>query len=132
MSIQYQVRNNVLSHSRVCDYIIQGRRHGLPQGIPNQRVSIDNRAVRIDHTLLWNPAEALEHYRHAGGRITEPACFGIDPILDIAKTEIRERAFADMYPTFDPIFHALVNGNARPFREGLLFYCDVTFRLSHS
>ena len=74
----------------------------------------------------------MEHYRNDGGHITEPTQFGVDPVLDNEKIEIRDRAFADRYPSFDPIFHAIVNGNVRPFREGLLFYCDITFRLSHS
>lgn len=115
----------------LCDCIL-GRRHGLPQSIPNQRIHIDNRVARIDNRILWSPAEAVDHYRHTGGHITEPASFGIESILDNTKIAIRERAFTDLYPSFDQIFHALVNGNSRPFQEGLLFYCDITYRLSHS
>lgn len=86
--------------------------------------------MKTDNIRLWSPDEALENYRHAGGHITDPTNFGIDPIRESAKIRIRERAFVDVYPSFEPIFFTLVNGKTRLFREGLLFYCDVTFRVS--
>ena len=88
---------------------------------------------RIDQSLLWTPAEAVQRYRRCGGRITDPAGFGIDPLLgDTSKSEIRRQAFADRIPSFDVIFSSAVNGDGRPFREGLLFLCDITYRLSCS
>ena len=117
-----------------CMYALHaGRRQGLPQGVPNQRVFLDNRVKAISHLLLWNPAEAAEMYRQGGGHITDPASFGVDPLLDDnSKLLIRSQAFRVRFPSFEPIFHNLVNGDDRMFREGLKFYCDVTYRLSHS
>ena len=72
-------------------------------------------------------------YRRGGGRITDPAGFGVDPLLaDTAKSEIRRQSFADHVPSFAPIFSTLVNGDDRLFREGLIFLCDITYRLSCS
>ena len=99
----------------------------LSQGVPNQRISNDNCAVRIDHTLLWSLTEIKPW------RTTDvPEAIQLNQIA-LGMTSFQDRNMrksinlADLYPTFDPIFHALVN-----VREGLLFYCDVTFRLSHS
>ena len=114
-------------------FITEGRRHGLPEGVPNQRVFIDDRVKRIDQSLLWTPAEAVQRYRRNGGRITDPAEFGNDPLLgDASKLEIRRQAFADRVPSFEPIFSSVVNGDDRLFREGLIFLCDITYRLSCS
>ena len=83
--------------------------------------------------MLWSPAEALERYRQAGGRITDPTYFGTDPLMaDNSKLEMREQAFRARFPSFEPVFHTLVNGNGSMFQEGLLFLCDVTYRLSCS
>ena len=44
-------------------------------------------------------------YRRGGGRITDPAGFGVDPLLaDTAKSEICRQSFADRVPSFAPIF----------------------------
>ena len=111
---------------------IIGRRHGLPQGIPNQRANIDNHVRRVNQTLLWSPTEAVDLYRQSGGHLTEPAGFGVDPVLDHVKYDIRSRAFQERFPSFGPVFHTLVNGDDRLFREGLVYFCDITYRLSCS
>ena len=49
-----------------------------------------------DNIRLWSPSEALESYGRAGGRITEPTSFGVDPIQNNANLEIRQRAFLDL------------------------------------
>ena len=114
-------------------FCLQGRRHGLPQGVPNQRVFIDDRVKRIDQSLLWTPAEAVQMYRRSGGRITDPTGFGVDPLLtDTTKCGIRQQAFEERFPSFEPIFSSLVNGDDRLFRDGLIFLCDITYRLSCS
>ena len=99
--------------------IHSGRRHGLPQGVPNQRVLIDNRVKHVTQSLLWSPTQAANLYRQSGGNITDPAGFGIDPLLsDQHKSLIRSQAFKDKVPSFEPVFHTLVNGDNRLFREG--------------
>lgn len=82
--------------------------------------------------MLWSPTEAVDMYHQRGGHLTELTTFGVDPISDNVKIDIRARAFQERFPSFEPIFHALVNGNDRLFREGLIFFRDTTYRLSCS
>ena len=57
--------------------------------------------------------------------------FGEDPPEnDVEKLRIRGSLFGNKYPTFDPIFHNLVNGNVELFQTGLELFIDITYRLS--
>ena len=89
----------------------------------------DNRARSIPPSQLPTVDEAVRMYESSGGRLTDPAHFGTDP-LNGEKWEIRDRAFRERYPSFASIFHALVNGNNLPFKQALLFFIDITRRLS--
>ena len=72
-------------------------------------------------------------YRQEGGRISDETCFGEDPLqADNAKILIRAEAFGQRYPSFETIFHELVNSSSTLFKGGLTFYIDITYRLSVS
>jgi len=91
---------------------------------------MDNRARKIDLPLSIH---AVRMYEDNGGHITEESNCGTDPLAgDPEKSTIRERAFSEKYPSFEPVFHQIVNGNDRLFQAGLKFFIDVTFRLSVS
>jgi len=93
----------------------------------------DNRTRNIDIRNLPNPDQAVQMYRASGGHITDPESFGNDPIaLDADKKRIREQAFSEKYSSFTHIFNELVNGDAQHFKEALLYYTDITRRLSAS
>lgn len=77
--------------------------------------------------------QATEAYRNNSGTLTDPAPYGCDPLeQDADKQRIRIQAFHDRFPSFEVIFHNLVNGHGTVFKQALLFYMDVTYRLSHS
>ena len=63
-------------------------------------------------------------------RISDETGFGADPLQgDNAKASIRAQAFGERYPSYDVIFHELVNLNPMLFKNALIFYIDVTYRL---
>ena len=67
------------------------------------------------------------------GHITEESHFGQDPLVnDAEKCRIREMAFMERYPSFEHTFHNIVNGNDALFKEELLYFMDITYRLSAS
>lgn len=77
------------------------------------------------------PQQAADEYRSNGGRLTDPDHIIKDPLFnDAAKIEIRLHTFVKRYPSFDTIFHNLVNGNNVMFKDALKFFIDVTFRLA--
>lgn len=101
----------------------------MRRGIPNRLMNIDNRAKRIDTSLMPTTEEAVEQY---GGRISEPCTFGTDPLEsnNILK-DVRYEAFFSKF-SFQNLFCHVSNGCGESFSDALLFFIDITFRLSHS
>ena len=94
---------------------------------------MDNRTKKIPLYLLPQPQQASEAYRNMAGTLTDPAPFGMDPLeQDYSKKHLRMKAFCDRYPSFDTIFHELVNGSDDLFRQALLFFIEITKRMSLS
>lgn len=87
----------------------------------------NSRVQRITFNL---PAamEAVSMYHRDGGRVSS---FGEDPLQgDINKCATRQQAFTEFCPSFQPVFHALVNSDPSQFSGALKFYIDITYRLS--
>ena len=101
----------------------------MRRGVPNRLMADDNRAQHISPTLLPTADQAVLSYERSGGRLTDPSHFGNDP-LHGDRLDIRDRAFRQRFPSFASIFHALVNGDKVPFKQALLFFMDLTRRLS--
>ena len=60
-------------------------------------------------------------YHQEGGRILDESGFGEDPLQgDNAKTSVRAQAFNERYPSYDAIFHEVVNMNPTPFKNAIL------------
>ena len=86
----------------------------------------------IDPTLLPTSAQALFHYRQCGGQITESSNFGSDPLVLLPDKHLfRERAFKQQFPSFNIIYHQLISDHDKMFQDGLKYFIDLTFRLSH-
>lgn len=93
----------------------------------------DNRASPIPLSILPTPNQAVQAYRSNQGNLTDPEPFGSDPLsADDQKKQIRYDAFVQKYPDIPSIFHQVVNGNTSLFREALLSFVDITYRLTHS
>ena len=106
---------------------------GMGSHVSNEVMRRNNRTSRIDWRHLPTSAEAVRLYQEDGGRISDETHFGEDPISgDSTKFSIRMRAFTERFPSFDTIFENLVNGNPSLFENALLFYIDVSYRLSRS
>ena len=112
-------------------YNNSGRKHGMSRRVPDMAMMVDNRVKSIDVGILPTPEEAVQMYENAGGSITDPGCFGIDPLAQHPdKSRIRETSFSDRYPSISDIFHDVVNGNSARFKQALVFCIDITKRLS--
>ena len=104
----------------------------MPSHVPDVVMRRDNRVQSVVASLP-SPAEAILLYQGEGGRISDGASFGQDPLYgDVDKCTIRQQSFSASYPSFDPIFHQLVNSDASLFINGLKFFIDITYRLSRS
>ena len=92
----------------------------------------DNRAKKISSNLLPQTSEAVQMYTSAGGSLSEPARFGVDPLAaDFRKQQIRFRSFTDLY-SFENLFSQVSNGNSLLFKQALKYLIDITNRLSLS
>ncbi len=101
------------------------------RGIPNRRMMTDYRAAAIQPHLLPSTSQATQLFETNGGNLTYSSSFGNDPLANSAeKLQIRDCAFIEKYPSFEHIFHNLVNGNDSVFRNAIIFFVDVTSRLS--
>lgn len=105
----------------------------MQRRIPNHLMLTDDRTKKLGNSRIPTPTQAIYMYRANGGHITEESNFGEDPLAsDVDKYRIRESAFVQRYPSFEAIFHNLVNGNSSPFKNGLKYFIDITYRLSSS
>ena len=99
-------------------------------GIPNERMKERNCAARIDHSRIMTTPEAYRAYTACGGKLTMESIHGEDPLS--SRPELvaqREVQFTERYPSFEPIFHSLVNGDDGLFQEGFLHFIQLTFTL---
>lgn len=111
------------------DYYIPGRRRGtMGPHVPYRLMKMCNKATKIDACLIPQPDQAVSDYRQNGGSITDPE-HNIDDPLSMKK-DIRFRSFTERFPSFEAIFYDVVNENASVFVDALIFYIDLTFRLS--
>lgn len=90
----------------------------------------NNQASIIDSHLIPTPEDAVRQYEEAGGRLTHFSEFGADPLAnDAGLLHEREVIFQQRYPSFDPLFHKLVNGNDTVFCCALHHFIDITASL---
>jgi len=98
------------------------------RGIPNI-LAIQNKY--IDHPLIPSADEAGSLYEESGGSLTIFSKYGEDPLAgreDLMST--RMERFSEVWPSFENIYHNLVNDDGRFFRDALFFYIDLTMQLN--
>lgn len=99
-------------------------------GIPNVRMREQCCVARIDERMVMSTSEAYQAYTEAGGNLTTESIHGEDPLSSRPELlALREAQFTMRYPSFEPIFHSLVNGDSNLFSEGLLYYIQLTLTL---
>lgn len=90
-------------------------------------MNTNNQAARVGPQYVPLPEDAARHYREAGGHLTQFSNFGEDPLAgDAILVNLREQEFYRRFPTFDPFFSNTVNGDNSFFREGLLYFIELT------
>ena len=105
----------------------------LGKGMPNVRMQLNNRLFPLDPHVVPTAVEAVSHFHSAGGKLTLFSHFGVDPLHGRRELcEMRLRTFTSRYKTFASIFHAVCNGDESLFRSALLYFIDITKRMSHS
>ena len=114
--------------------IYTGPRRGSPsRGIPNYLMESNNQTAKLDPHLIPTPEEAMRQYEAAGGCITHFSSFGVDPIAnDDLLIQERSNQFQRRYPTVEPLFHQLVNGDDRPFCDAIHFFIHITQMLQQT
>ena len=89
-----------------------------------------NRVAQVDPGSLPSVLAAYQPYRSLGGNLTELHGFGVDPLEGIEHLKQIRSDLLKKFPTFDSLFSSTVNGDSSPFKQRLMFYIDITKRLS--
>ena len=90
-----------------------------------------SQAVKIDPTLLPDGETAVQEYESNGGQLTVFSSFGEDPLQgNPSLIAEREAEFYRRFTDFSDFFHNIANGDYYLFREGVMFFIDISRRLS--
>ena len=77
--------------------------------------------------------QAISNYRQSGGHVTETSNFGNDPLEFFPEKQLfRDQAFKEKFPSFNIVYHQLVNNNDKMFQDEIKYVVDLTYRLSHT
>ena len=98
-------------------------------GIPDKLMEENNMAKRLRPAQVPTAEEAVSLYEQSGGTLTLFGDFGIDPVED-HQQEQRLQMFQQRFPSYEPLFHRLVNGDNSLFTDAVLCFKEVTFSLS--
>ena len=102
------------------------------KGVPDTRMEENKKTFILPSIdMLPTSEEAVLAYEREGGHLSLPEVFGTDLLAGNQQLQkLRSDNFNAAYPSFDVIFHCLVNGNCYPFKEGLKYFIDVTSSLN--
>ena len=93
----------------------------------------NNKAKHIADSLVPQPSSAVQQFEGLGGHLTIFSGFGEDPLRNSSQLVTqREMEFTNRYPDFCLFFNRIVNFDSTLFRDGLLFFIDVSKRLEAS
>lgn len=88
----------------------------------------NKQTVPVAANLLLSTTEDFNLYQQRGGTLTYWSEFGKDPLEGNAGLiTLRSNLFQNDFPTFDILFHELVNGNPIPFRTAVTEFRDLTY-----
>lgn len=114
----------------ILNFFFIGRLNSVSRGTPNEIMLLNRQVLSIPHQCIPSPVDAVRMYRNAGGRIREEHCFGVYPLSDLPdRYALRQTAFLEQFQ-FTTLFHEIVHGDGSNFKDGILFFVDITYRLS--
>ena len=97
------------------------------KGIPNQIMMSNNQIAPLNASVVPTTEMAVRQYNSMGGNLTISSSFGTDPLSsDENLVCLRKKHMQANIPNFDIIFHELVNGNDKHFRDGLKLFVELT------
>jgi len=107
--------------------------HPIPgKGVPHKRMEENKKTFILPSIdMLSTSEEAVLAYEREDGHLSLPKVFGTDLLSGNQQLQnLHFDNFNAAYPSFDVIFHCLVNGNHYPFKEGLQYFIDLTTALN--
>lgn len=90
--------------------------------VPVQLMRTNCKTKLLDLVNLPSPEDAVRQYRLNGGSITEPAQSIRDPLCDSFAKNLRLQSFEKRYPSFERIFHSVVNGDKAIFIDSQILH----------
>lgn len=100
--------------------------------MPSELMERYSRVAHITSRILPSTDEAIRSYRQSGGRLTMPDInrFSRDPLgASDHRRQRRETLYFERFPDSFALFSSIVNGNARPFKDAVLYCIQLTRRL---
>ena len=118
---------HVASQNLICSWNahrIRGRRGGVPDVLAGRT----SRTTPLEDVPSTDQAAAL--FCHSGGRLTEPACFGYDPLSAIPEAyEERQRRFAEVFD-LQEVFSDILSGEVDSFFNAIHYATHLSRELS--
>ena len=86
-----------------------------------------NQAAHVAHSQVPEPNTAIRMFEAHGRHLTLFSPFGEDPLVGQPRLAAeREAVFHQQYPDFAPFFHTIVNGDNSLFKDGLLYFIQIS------
>ena len=100
---------------------------GMQRGVPNHLRLENNQTAQVDPSLIPDAESAVEEFEGTGGHLTVLSSFGEDPLQRNPNLVVqREAEFYGRYPDFSQFFYTAVNGDFFLFREGIIFFINLS------
>jgi hypothetical protein len=96
-------------------------------GIPNTKMRSNYQTAKIDSFAVPEPDNAVQMFEANGGQLTYFSPFGHDPLEQYPElVDERQSTFHSYYPDFAQFFYTIVNNDYSLFREGLLYFIEIS------
>ena len=102
------------------------------KGVPDKRIEKNKKTFILPSIdMLPTSEEAVLAYEREDDHLSPPEVFGTDLLSGNQQFQkLHFDHFHAAYPSFDAIFHCLVNGNYCPFKKSLQYFTDLTTTLN--
>ena len=98
--------------------------------MPNRLSRKKDFIPKLTSSDIPSTEDAFQQFSSRGGRLKVFSPFGIDPLEgNLSLTAQRDAQFSSSVVSFTTVFHAIVNGDDRPFQDGLKMFIHLTEQL---